>query len=319
MHRAASTNDVDLANYILATSGEDLTYVNMKVEYEDSGVFNTPIDIATYSGFINMVKLLVRKGKADPDIKDSNGFTATFGAAQLGHLELLKFLVEEANSEISQGNGGDHTTPIFSAVINNRTDIVSYLADKVENVDRMNSYKCTPLFGATWMGNIKMVEDLVLIGNADVNLKNTFSGWTAAMLAAKNGSLDILYFLTSVGEAEIKVKSDSEGSSALSMASIEGHTEVVEYLLSQDQFDIDSKDNAGCTPLFHAAKNGHFGVVKLLLEQGADVNSKNDWYKTTPLIAASTAGHTEIVRYLLKNGGDLNVDYLNLKKTFSSV
>ncbi|KAF2192361.1 ankyrin, partial [Zopfia rhizophila CBS 207.26] len=62
--------------------------------------------------------------------------------------------------------------------------------------------------------------------------------------------------------------------------------------------DVDSKDEAGRTPLSWAAENGREAVVKLLLETGkVDVDSKDN-YGRTPLSWAAERGHEAVVKLL---------------------
>ena len=46
----------------------------------------TALAAASYYGYLDIVKMLVRLGGADPSIKDDGGFTALFLAAQESHL-----------------------------------------------------------------------------------------------------------------------------------------------------------------------------------------------------------------------------------------
>ena len=56
------------------------------------------------------------------------------------------------------------------------------------------------------------------------------------------------------------------------------------------------------TPLHMAAKNGALGLVKTLVEHGADVN-REDNLRYTPLAYALKKNHLEIVEYLRSKGG----------------
>ena len=45
------------------------------------------------------------------------------------------------------------------------------------------------------------------------------------------------------------------------------------YCLSNKSCDINTRDNAGYTPLHECAARGHLEIARALLEHGADVNA----------------------------------------------
>ncbi len=304
---------------ILDSNQDNLQFVNMRVE-DSSGVLNTPLDVASFRGFTEIVKLLVRKGGADPDIKDSQEYTATYGAAQEGKLEVLKILVEEANSDINIHSGPDGNTVIMAAIIREWSEIVNYLIPKVENINEKNNKGYSSLFGATENANLKSVKDLVLKGKADVNIKNGPEGWTAAMRAAQDGALNVFKFLIEEGGADPTITDDQFDQDALHIASFNGRAEIVRFLATRTKVNTNRKDKSGYTPLFAAAEKGFFAIVKILVEQAdAEVNSKNgNGYDSMPLGIAAANGHSDIVKYLLNHGAKAQVNYLNLN-TYSAL
>lgn len=315
LHQAAQDNDVNKVRTLLDTNSNNLEFVNMRVPDSD-GTLNTALDGASFLGFVDIVKLLVRKGRADPDIKDSQNFTATFGAAQEDNFEVVKVLVEEADSNINEPNGPLGNTVFMIAVLRNNARIVNYLIPKVSDINMKNYGGYTPLFMATENANLRVVKDLVYKGKADVDAKSGVEGYTATMFAAQEGAIKKFKFLVGEGEADLTITSDDEfGQNALHIATLRGRTEIVRYLTTQARVNFDTKDKKGYTSLFAAAENGYLEIVKILVEQtNADVNSKNGLeYESTPLMIASAHGHVDTVRYLLNHGAKLQVNHLNLK------
>lgn len=75
--------------------------------------------------------------------------------------------------------------------------------------------------------------------------------------------------------------------------------------------DVDARDDAGETPLFHAARYADSGLVHVLLKHGAAVNiedysavdsSRAEQY--TPLTEAVFGGSVDVVRTLVEHGAD---------------
>ena len=96
---------------------------------------------------------------------------------------------------------------------------------------------------------------------------------------------------------------DNNGRTPLSWAAEKGHETVVKQLLEKGA-KLESKDNNGRTPLLLAAENGHGTVAKQLLKKGAKLESEdnNGW---TPLSTAAMKGHEAVVELLLEKGAEL--------------
>jgi len=93
----------------------------------------------------------------------------------------------------------------------------------------------------------------------------------------------------------------------LHRAVVQGDVELVEaLLLSNNNADINQKDNDGCAPLHLAARIGREAIVEFLLNNGANANlqDKDGW---TPLYSAACHGREAIVKLLLANGADVNL------------
>jgi hypothetical protein len=95
---------------------------------------------------------------------------------------------------------------------------------------------------------------------------------------------------------------------ALGEAARWGHIELVRELL-QAGADVNSRDNAGSTPLMLAASGGNVEAMRLLLEAGADVNAQDDRKGMTPLMWLAAAMHPlrvylQAAQLLLDAGAD---------------
>jgi ankyrin repeat protein len=73
---------------------------------------------------------------------------------------------------------------------------------------------------------------------------------------------------------------------------------AVEAVLRQPNFDVNQRDEFGCTLLTYATEIGHLDLIELLLEHpNIDTNCK-DCNGKTPLVLAAENDHSEAVTIL---------------------
>lgn len=184
------------------------------------------------------------------------------------------------------------------------------------------------LISATARKEIDQVKKWLQQGaNVNVRSGRGSENVTPLMIAAKNGSKNILTFLIASG-ADVNLQ-DDDGETALSQAirwadhatvqvllahgaeplplhraAIMGNIRLAQTLLAKENL-VDVTDQNGCTPLLLAAFTGREAIVRLLLNHGAKVNHA-DKLGYTPLYQACRWGHLEVVRVLLSVGADVN-------------
>lgn len=183
----------------------------------------TALTLACCGGFLEVADYLIKHG-ADIELGAS---TPLMEAAQEGHLELVKFLLENKADVHAQTQTGD--TALTYACENGHTDVSEVLLYFGAELEHLSEGGRTPLMKACRAGHICTVKFLIQKG-ADVNRQTTNNDHTP-----------------------------------LSLACAGGHQQVVELLLAHlaDPFHK-LKDNS--TMLIEAAKGGHTGVVQLLLD-----------------------------------------------------
>ena len=96
-------------------------------------------------------------------------------------------------------------------------------------------------------------------------------------------------------------KRNQKGETLLHRAAINGDIDKLKLLLMEDEIDVNSKDNAGWTPLHEACIKQHVDCAKLLLKHGAQVNAKAE-NLDTPLHDACSKNALHIIELLLDNG-----------------
>nr|CAD7205019.1 unnamed protein product [Timema douglasi] len=260
---------------------------------------NAPVDnigssllhLAADYGHLNIVKCLVDKG-ADINQPNREGFDPLHVATRSGHLEVVQFLV--GLKQNFKESLGEHKILLIASE-NGHTHIVNYLLDLID-VNTVDSEGCTALHAAVRGGQLEVVQ-LLVKRNAHINCKDVH-GYTALKYCVRDGRLDVLEFLVK-NKGDIN-QSDENQVNLLHHASRAGQLDSVKYLLSLG-IDINSRDRLGFTALHHAIRNSNLHIVTYLTEANADVNLPDNSGQS-PLIEAAKYGKLDIVKYLFLNG-----------------
>jgi ankyrin repeat protein len=206
----------------------------------------------------------------DIDAVDTDGNTPLLVAAENGHAEMTKALLDrDANLEIH--NRISDFTALHSAASRGFKDVVSVLLSKrariIESRFENAQNSGTALTLAAEFGHAEVVK-ILLRANANPQ-GHTRSGNTPLHLAALKGHTDVVRELLSNRRTDVKTRTPS-GTTALHFAASNGHNEIVITLLSKGA-DSSERDNTGWTAAHRAAAGGHKTVVMTLLDVGKDV------------------------------------------------
>jgi len=181
--------------------------------------------------FTAALRLLTRQ---DVYETDDDGWTALMYAAQNGHLEIVRIIVD--NFDVDDSINADGFTALMLAVEN----------------------------------NYYMVVDKLLRAGADINAGR---GNSAVILASEAGYVDVLNLLfeRSFGQTVDLNKVGKDGYTALMFAAQNGHIEVVQKLIEKGA-DVNVIGSAGESAIDLAALNRYYEIVDLLYEQGAKMS-----------------------------------------------
>lgn len=138
------------------------------------------------------------------------------------------------------------------------------------------------------------VLELLLAHGADVNVSNNL-GYTALMVAAKNGLLHTVHLLVRSGANVNAV--DRPGDSCLAEAVMSNDHRIAEYLVRREEFDINTKGAVYLTALYGCEE-----ALKILLQRGALPNPMDERFRL-PLYA-QLLRNTEITLPLLRERRD---------------
>mmetsp|Transcript_28664 Transcript_28664/g.37567 ORF Transcript_28664/g.37567 Transcript_28664/m.37567 type:complete len:439 (+) Transcript_28664:191-1507(+) len=247
----------------------------------------------------------------DPDIMSEH---LVHIACKTGHLEMLRWLVDEAGAilavQTDEAAGGNY--PIHMAAEQGSIEVLQYLIERDgELVSKCNSSGLTALHLASAANHLKVVE-LLVEKNADVNAIGA-TGWTPIHFAAYEGHLQVLQFLQHFGgQLDISIEDSSQ---ALHLACLGSHNPMIQYLLEQQEVDVNIAGSSGMYPLHLTAVMGNLEGTKMLVEQGGCEITKKCERLITPLHYACGNGLVEISEFLVK----AKPDSINLQGGFDEL
>ena len=168
---------------------------------------------------------------------------------------------------IGQARHKDGKTALHLAAESGHLDIVKLLLDCGANVNSRGNFDRAALHLAAESGHLDIVK-LLLDCGANVNSRGNFDR-TALHLAAESGHLDVVQLLLERG-ADIDIRAKN-GRTALYFAAKSGHLDITKLLLERGA-DINIRAKSGRTALHLAAESGHLDLIELLLKRGADAS-----------------------------------------------
>ena len=224
------------------------------------------------------------------------GLTPLLAAAQFGHTEVCKLLLEKGKANIEET--GPEGTALITAATNGHSSTVALLLPKGARVDAREQ-GFTPLLVAAQRGHTEVCKLLLETGKANVK-ETTPDGFTPLLSAAQKGHTEVCELLLGNG-SDLEESSPVTQMTALHYAAGNGHESLLQMLLSHKP-DLNIRNRFESTPLLLASQGGHLGCVKKLLQAGADpLLPDEDGF--LPIHDAAYQNHDEVVLILIKEGG----------------
>jgi ankyrin repeat protein len=221
---------------------------------------------------IDEVKVICeeRLRRSRANTASEGGVTAVEMAADMGHVQIVKILLERSEVEIAwalhaAAKKGHHD--VVEELLNSEkeVDVNALKQEKLDDAQDRSSFgeEFNPLHLASIYGHASVVE---------------------ALCEDKKGRL------------QVNIESKPAGVTAVRMAAEMGHVETVKILLKRPEVEI-------AWALHGAVKQGHHGLVKILLER-PEVETRQTLNKAAKL------GLHDVVRTLLESGKEMDVNKL---------
>jgi ankyrin repeat protein len=227
----------------------------------------TPLNNASANGHIKVVGLLLEEG-ADHAVPNNGGWTPLNTASRTGHIEVVKLLLEKG-ADLAVPNT-DGITPLYSASSKGHVSIVELLLDKGADFEVVNGYHQTPLHGAAF-GNAAKTVNLLLQRGAPAHARDVL-GRTPIFYAIRSGCTFAVDALLATTDMDINGQ-DLYGSTALSLIARCGRETMMTQVMSLPYIDPSLNDHFGRSPLWWAQKQGSDSITKRLLNSAKDLGS----------------------------------------------
>ena len=287
----------------LVESGADFQTGNMwHVEPVELAVSNYYKDIALYllqkgatgrGGFYDACE---KNDLAWIEVLRDYGFTdseAVLAASEYGHLNVVKFLVQEGFSvNVSQKRKPGlfrkyYISPIEAAIMNNHDDVADFLVKNGVKVDEAINYAFT-------YKRDELIKQLVPLG-ADAN--------GVFLKAIETSNQPIAAFALSKGANKSAI--NEEGKNALLLAIENGDQPMIEYAISELKLDVNAVSASNENALMLACKSQNLMLVKQLLDQTANLEFENNLGETA-LFYANRNDNPALFDLFLQRNVNLN-------------
>jgi len=285
---------------------KDKSLADLKLKNEE-----TPLTIASYAGYLDMVKYLLTKG-VNIESKNKWNNNALMNAALTGYVEIGKLLIEHgANIEV---HGSENYTPLQTALAYNNPDFALMLLNNGAKVKTTDFIDQPPIILASWYGNPQIIKTLVEKGS-DINYAASDNN-SVLHNVCSNGNIESIDYLIQKGANVNLVNADGE--LPLHIVTTQNNSDAVKLLVKKTTTLNLKNKNFGNTALLLAAINGDLKSTQYLIEAGADANiTNNEGLK--PVECAAKYGYVKLADYYSSKNAAYNTMVKQAKMTIASV
>lgn len=261
----------------------------------------TALSLAAEGGHINCCRNILDVRNVEINSQNKSGHTALHIAARKDRVEVVRLLLKKGASLKTKDTNGQ--TALHLAADSGRHKVVDVLrkANGIE-LNAQDNEGRTALHLATLKKKVQVVRALAE-NRAKIDTKDK-KNRTAFLDAAETGNSEIIKILQEHG-AQINQVTARNQWSALHICASSGRLRCLNLLLSFQGIELDLENSGKRTPLHLATLQSKTSVVKALCDKGAKVDTR-DTKGRTPFLVAAKSGNLEIVKKLKEKGADIN-------------
>ena len=228
------------------------------------------------------VKELIEKDTQQIQAKDQQGYSLLNLACNLGHIEIINFLIDKG-ADINLLAGRLDLTPLMECARAGNLEVAKLLVEKGADVQIMNKMGISAMHWALGNGQ-NQAEDvaLLLIEKGSKVETKAFNGETPIMTAVRKGYSKAVKALLEKGADPLGVEQGSQ-QTLLHKASILGYGEIAGLLVKYG-VDATTKDVHGNAALFYAGRYGNKSVADILNAVGASKIKIEEIYNPSKIL-----------------------------------
>ena len=249
---------------------------------------------------------------ADPNIQDSNGWSALHYCAELGDFGALKILLDwKAKIDCYSNN---KKTPLHFSASHNFSEIVKYILEKASE----SNFNFNSIANST-SKNFELSNANFIKNNKDNNINNN-KDKTIEPLNSKNSASTCINsksagnFYSASNRLSVTFNKDNNNYNNNnnntnvnnSIITYNNNSNKSNLITNKSELIYNKKDSNGCTPLHLAAKHGATESLAILLAFGSELYSE-DVRKWNILHYAAFQGHPRTVCFISRYDSDFNV------------
>mmetsp|Transcript_23865 Transcript_23865/g.35009 ORF Transcript_23865/g.35009 Transcript_23865/m.35009 type:complete len:1223 (+) Transcript_23865:81-3749(+) len=246
------------------------------INQEDLESWSSPCHLAAHLGHLSVLRNLIEVNGLPPDQpSDEYERTPLHLACRAGHLHIVRYLVERHKSDMERADH-ESLTPILVAAMCGHAAIVSYISKRLKHKSGKDFYADKELGGS-------------LLHWACVCSTSTVYRRTMCTIDSRH--LDTVYLALTDLKIPVDIRSSIDQSTPLHWAcAVSPPTrtklKVIEALVEKGA-DVNAEDDEGQTCLFYAAASGDIVLVRILVEKLNVVVGKKDIDGDTALKVAT--------------------------------